>query len=186
MLIYKVTSPSGKYYIGQTTRTLEERKKQHHTLANRDNTLPFYRAIRKHNDNLIWEIIDTASTIEELNEKEVYWIAKYDTCHGAGYNCTEGGGSNIPNAETRKKLSEQGKQREANKTVEEKVASTKKGWVTRRANGTDTHTEETKEKIRVGNKKVDMTEEEKAIDRKKRSRQGKKSWVTRRANMKKQ
>lgn len=30
-LIYKLTTPSGKIYIGQTTRTLEQRYKEHFT-----------------------------------------------------------------------------------------------------------------------------------------------------------
>lgn len=41
---------------------------------------PFYRAIRKYGiKNLKWSIIDYATTSEELNEKEKYWISYYDT-----------------------------------------------------------------------------------------------------------
>ena len=56
----------------------------------------FYRAIRKYGwDNLIWEIIDNASSEEELNCKEIYWIDYYNTYIHAnnsnGYNMTLGG-----------------------------------------------------------------------------------------------
>lgn len=47
MLIYKATNNiNGKIYIGQTTKTLEERKKYHKRDSKRIDNL-FYRAIRK-------------------------------------------------------------------------------------------------------------------------------------------
>ena len=52
-IIYKVTNKiNGKIYIGQTIRTLKQRKECHigESTRNRKNTV-FYRAIRKHKKN---------------------------------------------------------------------------------------------------------------------------------------
>lgn len=38
----------------------------------------------------MWEIIDTATSHDELNTKEEYWIQYYDACN-VGYNTSPGG-----------------------------------------------------------------------------------------------
>ena len=97
-VIYLITFPSNKYYVGQTFRGFEERKKQHKRSMNKED-YPVYRAMRKYGwDNLKWEIVDTAKSIEELYEKERYWISKYRSYVGffnsQGYNANLGGGRN--------------------------------------------------------------------------------------------
>ena len=57
---------------------------------------PFYKAIRKYGkDNLKWEIIDTADSEQNLNDKEIYWIKHYNSFmknkDSNGYNLTFGG-----------------------------------------------------------------------------------------------
>lgn len=90
MLIYKATSPSGKVYIGMTTASLEKRKKEHIRFATRYET-PFSKAILKYGiENISWEIIDTAETLDQLKEKEKFYIQKFDSFNN-GYNCTLGG-----------------------------------------------------------------------------------------------
>ena len=79
MIIYKATNKiNGKVYIGQTEKTLEHRKEVHHRDSERMDTY-FYRAIRKYGwENFEWEVIDdSATTREELNALEQYYIAKY-------------------------------------------------------------------------------------------------------------
>lgn len=51
------------------------------------------------------EVIDTASTLKELNEKETKWILKYQS-HKClvGYNCDTGGNSKMFNEETIQKM----------------------------------------------------------------------------------
>ena len=96
--IYKITNKiNGKIYVGQTYRTPEERWDDHRREAWR-HTTPMARAIVKYGwDNFQPEVIDTAITQKEANEKERYWIAYYQTCIGAygddakGYNLTPGG-----------------------------------------------------------------------------------------------
>ena len=96
MIIYKVTNKvNGKCYIGQTIRTLEQRKWQHLDCAKNGVKTHFYNAIRKYGgDNFIFEVIDEASTLEELNELERYYIKKYD-CINNGYNMVDGGDNNV-------------------------------------------------------------------------------------------
>lgn len=89
MIIYKATNVlNGKIYIGQTVRQLAVRIAEHA----RQSTTPFDRAIKKYGiANFEFETIDTAETIEELNEKEMYWIKHYNTYEGEGYNACMGG-----------------------------------------------------------------------------------------------
>lgn len=87
--IYKVTSPSGRIYIGQTTTTLKKRKIGHICLARKIDT-KFARAIRKYGENLDWEIIEDDINIDKLNEREIFYISKFDSMKN-GYNGTLGG-----------------------------------------------------------------------------------------------
>lgn len=98
MIIYKVTNlVNGKVYIGKTSRKFEQRKSQHIRKAfNSNSNLAFHRALRKYGeDNFTWEVIDSAETEEEILEKEIIWIAYYNTYthnkNSNGYNMTLGG-----------------------------------------------------------------------------------------------
>lgn len=90
-IIYKITNKvNGKSYIGQTRYTIEFRWKQHQ--HKKDNTY-FHNAIHKYGvDNFSIEILEECD-IEELNQKEIFYIAKYDTFKN-GYNLTIGGDGN--------------------------------------------------------------------------------------------
>lgn len=91
LFIYKITNTvNGKLYIGQSKRSIEKRFKRHLSDANNGvlNT-HFARAIRKYgSDNFTIELIDTANSQAELNEKERYWIQYYNTVNN-GYNETD-------------------------------------------------------------------------------------------------
>lgn len=85
MIIYKVTNRlNGMVYIGQTSRSLNRRISEH--LSN-NRTSYFDRALRKYGiNNFNIEIIDIATSKEELNEKEKYYIEYYDSKIPNGYN----------------------------------------------------------------------------------------------------
>lgn len=88
MIIYKITNKqNGKMYIGQTINSLQDRWKRHQNDAlNNIIDTHFARAIRYYGvDNFIVEIIDTATTQEELTKKEYYWINYYNSTQN-GYN----------------------------------------------------------------------------------------------------
>ena len=92
MFIYKITNKiNNKLYIGQTIRPVEQRFQRHvNDAINNKLDTHFARAIRKYGkENFIIEIIDIASTQEELTQKEYYWINIYDTANPKiGYNET--------------------------------------------------------------------------------------------------
>ena len=108
MIIYKVTNNiNGKIYIGQTTKSLDIRRKQHENRYKYQNDMAISRAIYKYGkDNFSWEIIDTATSIEELNKKESYWIEKLDSLatNGKGYNLKGGGDNAYLSEETKQKI----------------------------------------------------------------------------------
>lgn len=88
--IYKITKKeNGKSYIGQSN-DIERRFSEHKTKID----IPVDIAIRKYgSDAFDFQVIEECS-LEQLNEREKYWIAFYNTFKGFGYNCNEGGGNN--------------------------------------------------------------------------------------------
>jgi group I intron endonuclease len=125
MEIYKITNlVNGKSYIGQTINTFNERypyggegaERVFNYLAMREQKSKAYnerlyynghllKAFRKYGiENFTVEIIDTAKNIDELNEKEKYWVNRYNAMEN-GYNHCEGGNGTKgynPSEETRK------------------------------------------------------------------------------------
>ena len=93
MIIYLVTNLINQMkYVGQTTRTLKQRKSSHLSSSKKGSTYYLHRAIRKYGaENFKWEVIYNAASEEELNEKETYFIKEYNTNSQDGYNLTEGG-----------------------------------------------------------------------------------------------
>jgi group I intron endonuclease len=92
--IYKIEFPNGKHYIGLTSRTLEQRTKEHRYSAKCENTQYIYKALRKYDMVDTFELIeiDTAETKEELCELEVGYILMYNSYMDEnGYNMTFGG-----------------------------------------------------------------------------------------------
>lgn len=88
MIIYKISNnQNDKLYIGQTSGTAEKRFARHiNDAMNNILDTHFARAIRKYGpENFRIEVIDTATTQEELNYKEHYWANYYDSIKN-GYN----------------------------------------------------------------------------------------------------
>lgn len=111
--IYAVTSPSGKSYIGQTCKTVEQRLKRHAADANRGSRLPFHRAIRKYGiDALVVSVISEHISKSEADYAEVQLICSLKVQDPSiGYNLADGGqgggAHRLPHsAETKLKLSE--------------------------------------------------------------------------------
>jgi predicted GIY-YIG superfamily endonuclease len=99
--IYKIPFPNGKFYIGLTTRTLEERYKEHKREAVRtertNKTKMVHDAIRKYDMIDTFELVevDTAETMEELCRKETEQINHHNSYYkNNGYNMTFGGEGN--------------------------------------------------------------------------------------------
>ncbi|WP_235831694.1 NUMOD1 domain-containing DNA-binding protein [Flavobacterium rhamnosiphilum] len=92
-LVYKVTNQeTGKAYIGVTTRTMEERKADHIKKASKGMGSYFQSAIATFGPAAFqFEQIDTATSSNELAEKEKKYILQYDSKEN-GYNSDSGGG----------------------------------------------------------------------------------------------
>jgi len=107
--IYCITSPSGKKYIGQAKKKLSSGKKWGYLSRWRDHIVDsktknycrlLNNAIRKYgHENLTVELIHECS-VEELNDKEKYYISFYNTLSPNGYNLTSGGSNSKQSEET--------------------------------------------------------------------------------------
>lgn len=97
--IYKISnSVNSKLYIGQTTRDVDKRFKEHLKSCSEKSkkTLHLYQAMNLYGkDKFFVEQIDEANSQEELNEKEKYWIEFYDSIN-TGYNMMAGGSEENP------------------------------------------------------------------------------------------
>jgi len=93
--IYKIEFPNGKHYIGLTTTSLEQRRKEHKRCAKNGDSRCLYNALRKYDMVDTFELveIDTSDTLEELCEKEIGYIIEYNSYYinENGYNMTSGG-----------------------------------------------------------------------------------------------
>ena len=99
--IYKINFPNGKSYIGQTTKTVEERLKAHLRKSNK--CVLVRNALQKYKD--CYEI----ETLVEINDKrldeyEIKFIKLYDTLCPHGYNLQQGGNGGIPSEQVRENM----------------------------------------------------------------------------------
>jgi group I intron endonuclease len=105
-IIYKITNTiNGKLYIGQTSRDLQTRINDYKNHNGHNDYLT--NAFNKHGfDNFVFEQIDSADNIYELNQKEKYYIEFYDTTNrDKGYNLRSGGDRPVVTNEVREKQS---------------------------------------------------------------------------------
>lgn len=83
--IYKITSPTGRVYVGQSLNIVKNRLNVYKNLKCKTQTF-LYRSLRKYGwDQHTFEIIEECSE-EELNCRERYWQDFYDVING-GLNC---------------------------------------------------------------------------------------------------
>ena len=82
--IYKVTSPKGKIYIGQS-KNVEKRFRYYKSLHCK-NQIALYRSFVKHGfENHSFEVIEECD-VDLLNERERYWQEYYNVLN-KGLNC---------------------------------------------------------------------------------------------------
>ena len=103
--IYKITSPTGKIYIGQSVDIFK--RFEAYDRIDCEKQPKIYNSLKKYGvENHVFEILEICSRLE-LNEKEKFYISKYNSFDTLfGLNLTSGGNSKqIVSMETRKKLS---------------------------------------------------------------------------------
>jgi len=92
MPLYKLTSPSGKSYIGITKGPLQARLNHHRFDSERGSRGKLHTAIRKHGfENFKIEVLHDSIDPDELCELEIAAIRDLNTFGKGGYNLTLGG-----------------------------------------------------------------------------------------------
>ena len=76
MFIYKIiNNKTQEFYIGQTIKNIEYRFRKHKEMSIRGGGYKLHNAMRKYGvENFIIEILDIADNLQQLNEKEIYYI----------------------------------------------------------------------------------------------------------------
>lgn len=98
-------SMNDKLYIGQSINP-NVRRKAHFAFSKKCGNSALKSAMRKYGrENFDFVLLETCSSQEELNEREIYWIYELNAVSPNGYNLTHGGDSYVPSEETRRKMS---------------------------------------------------------------------------------
>ena len=155
--IYKITSPTGKIYIGQSV-DIERRWADHRSMPKSDKGNLLYNSFLSHGvDSHKFEILERCSK-EMLNERERYYIKKYDTFDTEhGLNLTKGGDSKVVfSKKTLQKMSEAKKGVRSKHLIGYKHSKETRDILRKKSMGNKNwlgkhHSEETKEKLRQAN-----------------------------------
>lgn len=122
-IIYCLTFPNNKKYVGQTKRTLTERLRDHNK---KDNPCRLLReAFETYNRNFIVEILLEIED-DKLDEQEIYYIGKLKTYHPHGYNMTFGGNNGKACDITKKAISDGLKGHILSEETKKKISETHK------------------------------------------------------------
>ncbi len=102
--IYMITSPSGKSYIGQTTRSVDQRIEEHFKCLN--SCIILENAIRKYGKEFM-----RVETLVEVNDDmldfyEIKFIEGYGTLEPNGYNVRSGGSGGMFSEQSRGRMRE--------------------------------------------------------------------------------
>ena len=96
-VIYRITNPNGQFYIGQTIN-YNNRLKRYKWLACKKQ-IKIYNSLLKYGfDAHVFDILEDNVAVENLNEREVFWINKLESCYKAnkeGMNLNFGGNTPI-------------------------------------------------------------------------------------------
>jgi group I intron endonuclease len=107
--IYKIVNPKGKIYIGQSVN-INERLLQYKYLSKYSLGRKIKNSIKKYGwENHIHEVIEECS-IEQLDEREIYWGNYYNVLDKNGLNLKLGEGRGLVSNETKKLMSKRAKE----------------------------------------------------------------------------
>jgi group I intron endonuclease len=163
--IYKWISPTGRIYVGQS-KDLKSRYDWYLSNAIYNANMPkLKRSFKKHGiENHTYKIIEYCS-LEQLNDREIYWGLYYNTLE-KGLNCKLGEQNCIFSENTKNKMSKAKKgTKQTEDQKQKRKISTKETWKKKMENGYKRayhkQTEETKQKIREFGKGKIVSEETK-------------------------
>lgn len=147
-IIYKIVNKiNNKIYIGQTIRSLEDRWYYHtyDALTVKCST-KIGRAIRKYGVNSF--TVETIEETEELDKREMYWIAFY-VSDKKGYNIKSGGSGGPHANSTKTKIAKANRKRVWTEEMRNNMSQAIKKWHEKR--GFVPRSKEFKEKISKAN-----------------------------------
>lgn len=120
MNIYKITNiVNNKIYIGQTVQKNPKMRWYDHCARTRNGQINhLYNSMRLYGiDKFVWEVIDSADSIEELNLKEQLWLEEYKKTAEV-YNIREAGGNKLHNTNSIEKMRESQRRAHARRRAE--------------------------------------------------------------------
>ena len=149
MYVYCITNTlNGMKYVGMTSRTIEESKEYY------GSGVYITRAVKKLGKQYFEkEIIEVCDNIEDLREREIYWIKTLNTRKPYGYNLTDGGDGVVNlDEKSRNKIREKLKLLVGEKHPHYGMKRSKETKLKMSLSQLGkTHTEETKQKLREVN-----------------------------------
>jgi group I intron endonuclease len=160
--IYKITSPSNKIYIGQSVNIETRFRKYKYLNCKRQTYL--YNSFQKYGvENHKFEIIEECS-LEQLNEREIYWGNYFNVLDKNGLNLRLGDARGKCSEEMKLKIGKGNKNKimseEARNNISKALKGRKITWDTPGPKGYK-HSEESKEKMRKP--RVNKWEREKLV-----------------------
>ena len=100
--IYKIISPTNKIYIGQSTNI--ENRKYYYSSIKCDKQPKLYNSLLKYGwEQHTFEIVEECS-LEQLNEREIYWGTYYNVLGENGLNLRLGDANGLCSEETKQKI----------------------------------------------------------------------------------
>lgn len=119
---------TGMMYIGQTVRTITQRRKAHEgSVRWKNNCRYFANALRHYGVQAFeWTVIAESDSDHDLNTLEREAIAFRNTMHPFGYNLTEGGRGGRPSSEVRDRIRAKLKGKPKSSDVREHMAIARK------------------------------------------------------------
>lgn len=127
--LYRLTSPSGKSYIG-IAKDYRERWKIHRYRANRGDNSALYSAIRKYKWESFSSEILVIGSFEYVKDLEIKAITAFNTLYPHGYNMTKGGDGSTgrPTPQhVRDKISASNRGQKRNELMKQRLSAARKG-----------------------------------------------------------
>jgi group I intron endonuclease len=126
MVIYKITNKiNGKCYIGQTLRSSPQHRWTDHCRPGKSAIKQAIQEFGK--DNFDFEVIAETSSLEELNQMEMFNIQACRALSPEGYNLHTGGHNHKCSEETKAKMSEILKSRVVSEETRKLMSTNRKG-----------------------------------------------------------